>query len=65
MSAHSYLLDWRALLGVLVFAVLTGATNLLNAYTDRYEDSLNQPFRIVWLNQLGDRKIISAMALAH
>jgi 4-hydroxybenzoate polyprenyltransferase len=42
-----------AVLGSFSFAVLTAATNLINAYTDRIEDSVNSPRRTAWIQQLG------------
>jgi 4-hydroxybenzoate polyprenyltransferase len=41
------------ILGSLSFAGLTGATNLINAYTDRIEDAVNSPKRTTWIRALG------------
>jgi 4-hydroxybenzoate polyprenyltransferase len=41
------------LLGIGIFALLTGATNMINSYTDIEEDRVNNPIRIVYIEQLG------------
>ena len=35
------------MIGIGIFALLTGATNMINAYTDMEEDRVNNPIRIV------------------
>jgi 4-hydroxybenzoate polyprenyltransferase len=52
------------LLGIGIFALLTGATNMINTYTDREEDRVNNPIRIVWTKQLGlQNLLISTVAI--
>jgi 4-hydroxybenzoate polyprenyltransferase len=46
------------LLGIGIFALLTGATNMINAYTDIEEDRVNNPIRIVWIRQLGLQNLL-------
>lgn len=40
-------------LGLGVAALVTAATNIVNAYADRKEDTVNQPRRVFWLDQIG------------
>jgi 4-hydroxybenzoate polyprenyltransferase len=40
-------------LGLGVAALVTAATNIVNAHADRREDTVNQPRRVFWLNQIG------------
>ncbi len=55
----------EALLGISIFAILTGATNMINAYTDMEEDYVNNPFRLIWIQQLGLRNLITEILLAY
>lgn len=48
---------WQALLGTLICSLTTAATNILNTYTDREEDSVNQPIRALQLSQVGLRNV--------
>jgi 4-hydroxybenzoate polyprenyltransferase len=40
-------------LGLAVAALVTAATNVVNAYADRQEDAVNQPSRVLWVEQIG------------
>ena len=40
-------------LGLAVAALVTAATNVVNAYADRREDAINQPSRVFWVEQIG------------
>lgn len=40
-------------LGLAVAALVTAATNVVNAYADRQEDGVNQPRRVFWVDQIG------------
>jgi 4-hydroxybenzoate polyprenyltransferase len=50
--------------GIVTTALVSGTTNLVNAYTDREEDALNQPLRASWVLELGGQNIlISSVSL--
>jgi len=40
-------------LGLAVAGLVTAATNVVNAYADRREDTVNQPSRVFWVEQIG------------
>lgn len=40
-------------LGLAIAALVTGATNVVNAFADRREDRVNQPGRVFWVEQIG------------
>jgi len=44
--------------GIMATALVSGATNLVNAYSDREEDALNQPIRSSWVSELGGRNVL-------
>ncbi len=51
-------------LGVAIACLVTAATNIINAYADRYEDAINQPARVFWIDQVGRRgAIVSSIIL--
>lgn len=56
---------WQMLLGTIVFALGTGATNMINAYTDIAEDSVNSPFRLDWIRRFGTTHLIRAILAAY
>jgi 4-hydroxybenzoate polyprenyltransferase len=56
---------WQMLLGTVVFALGTGATNMINAYTDISEDSVNNPFRLDWIRRFGIAHLIRAIIAAY
>jgi len=56
---------WQMLLGTIVFALGTGATNMINAYTDMAEDSVNNPFRLDWIRRYGTARLIRATLAAY
>ena len=51
----------QALAGSVLFGILTGATNLINAHTDRSEDAINNPQRLAWLERIGRRNVVLAI----
>ncbi len=55
--ATSNPIAWQIILGVIIFALGTAATNLINAYTDIEEDAINLPFRMEMVRKIGRRKI--------
>ena len=53
------------LLGIGIFALLTGATNMINTYTDIEEDRVNNPIRIVYIEQLGLQNLVSGIVVTY
>lgn len=51
--------------GIGIFALLTGATNMTNAYTDMEEDRVNNPIRIAWIERLGLQNLIIGIVAAY
>jgi len=69
-SVAGYLLGYMAaatpapsqmILGIMIFALGTAATNLVNAYTDVEEDSINLPQRAEMVKQLGRRNLVHVL----
>lgn len=56
---------WQVAVGIVIFSVLTGATNMINAYTDMPEDQINNPIRLKWINQLGVRNLIRSTFIVY
>jgi 4-hydroxybenzoate polyprenyltransferase len=52
-------------LGLCVAALVTAATNIVNAYADRKEDTVNQPRRVFWLDQIGSSGAVTASVLLY
>jgi len=52
-------------LGLAVAALVTGATNVVNAYADRKEDAVNQPRRVFWVEEIGTRGTLAASAVLY
>ena len=52
-------------LGLGVAALVTAATNIVNAYADRKEDTVNQPRRVFWLDQIGSSGAVTASVLLY
>ncbi len=52
-------------LGLAVAALVTAATNVINAYADRQEDSVNQPRRVFWVEQIGRHGTIVSIAILY
>lgn len=52
-------------LGLGVAALVTAATNIVNAYADRKEDTVNQPRRVFWLDQIGSSGAVTTSALLY
>lgn len=59
------LVEWQMLLGMAVFALGTGATNMINAYTDKSEDSVNNPFRLNWIRRFGITNLTRAIIATY
>lgn len=55
--ATSTPITWQIILGVIIFAFGTAATNLINVYTDIEEDAINLPFRMEMVRKLGRRNL--------
>ena len=53
------------LIGVLICAGLTAATNLFNIYTDRGEDRINLPYRVQLVKQLGLPQLKTAIVFSY
>ena len=51
--------------GIAVASLVTAATNIVNAYSDRKEDATNQPQRLFWLGQIGSRQITAALVILY
>ncbi len=51
--------------GIAVACLITAATNIINAYADRHEDSINQPARVFWINQVGQRGAVVSSILLY
>lgn len=55
---------FQIIVGIAIASLVTAATNIINAYSDRKEDATNQPQRLFWLGQIGSRQIsVSLVAL--
>lgn len=52
-------------IGVAIAALVTAATNIVNAYADRKEDAVNQPARAFWLDQVGERGVQATAILLY
>jgi 4-hydroxybenzoate polyprenyltransferase len=52
-------------LGLAVAGLVTAATNVVNAYADRTEDVVNQPSRVLWVEQIGTHGTIVSIALLY
>ncbi len=52
-------------LGLGVAGLVTAATNVVNAYADRSEDSVNQPRRVFWVDQIGTHGTIVSIATLY
>jgi 4-hydroxybenzoate polyprenyltransferase len=52
-------------LGLGVAALVTAATNIVNAYADRKEDTVNQPRRVFWLDQIGSSGAVTTSVLLY
>ncbi len=52
-------------LGLGVAALVTAATNIVNAYADRKEDTVNQPRRVLWLDQIGSSGAVTTSILLY
>ncbi len=51
--------------GLLIACLVTGATNIVNAYADRKEDVVNQPRRVFWLDQMGRKAAIGSVIILY
>ncbi len=47
-------------IGLIIASLVTAATNIVNAYADRKEDSVNQPSRAFWIDRIGTRGALAA-----
>ncbi len=56
---------WQIGLGLAVAALITGATNVVNAYADRKEDAVNQPRRVFWVEQIGTRGTLATSVVLY
>jgi 4-hydroxybenzoate polyprenyltransferase len=63
--AGDNLVVWQIVMGVIIFSILTGATNMINAYTDIEEDRINNPFRVEWITQLGLKNLLRSTILTY
>ena len=52
-------------LGLIIASFVTAATNIVNAYADRKEDVVNQPRRVFWLDQMGQKAAISSAVIFY
>lgn len=52
-------------LGLGIAALVTAATNIVNAYADRREDGVNQPSRLFWIGQIGPSGTIATSVLLY
>jgi len=56
---------WRMALGILVAMLLTGTTNVFNAWTDRREDAVNLPHRGQMIATLGAGTLQGSVVLGY
>ncbi len=52
-------------LGLAVAGLVTAATNVVNAYADRNEDAVNQPSRVLWVDQIGTHGTVISIAILY
>jgi 4-hydroxybenzoate polyprenyltransferase len=52
-------------LGLAVAGLVTAATNVVNAYADRQEDAINQPRRVLWVEQIGTHETIVSIVVLY
>ena len=52
-------------IGLIIASFVTAATNIVNAYADRKEDVVNQPRRVFWLDQMGQKATIGAVIVFY
>ena len=64
MSTSSPVL-WQVALGSLIFALGTAATNLINAYTDIEEDSVNLPLRAGMIKSFGRENLTKLIIVIY
>jgi len=57
--------SWLIIPGIATTVLVSGATNLVNAYSDMEEDSLNQPLRASWVSELGRRNVLASSMLFY
>jgi 4-hydroxybenzoate polyprenyltransferase len=56
---------WQLILGLAVAGLVTAATNIVNAFADRHEDSVNQPSRVFWIDQIGSSGALASSILLY
>jgi len=59
------LVSWLIIPGIATTVLVSGATNLVNAYSDREEDALNQPLRASWVSELGRGNVLTSSMLFY
>ena len=52
-------------IGLAVAGLVTAATNVVNAYADRNEDAVNQPSRVLWVDQVGVHGTTVSIAILY
>ncbi len=52
-------------LGLVVAALVTAATNIVNAFADKHEDAVNQPSRVFWIDQIGSRGTVASTVVLY
>src|SRR5207245_5292331 len=52
-------------IGLIIASFVTAATNIVNAYADRKEDVVNQPRRVFWLDQMGQKATTGAVIVFY
>ncbi len=73
-SASSFILGYflaggsqlsQIAVGLGIAALITGATNVVNAFADRKEDAVNQPRRVFWIEEIGKSGTIAICAVLY
>ncbi len=56
---------YQLAIGLTIACIVTAATNIVNAYADVREDSVNQPSRVLWIQRVGPRTALSSAIVLY
>ncbi len=65
---YVFMVPWNILtlfLGLTIFMMITASANLINAYYDRFEDEINQPYRTQMLDIVGLKNIRNILIILY
>ena len=56
---------YQLAIGLTIACIITAATNIVNAYADVREDSVNQPSRVLWIQRVGPKTALSSAIILY